>query len=685
MICKNPSIKKAVLTFMVGMAFFFSACQTGQVGSGAGRSLTGYSGAVADYEAGRYERALDAFDKILKDRPNHPEIHMVRYYQAFCYYYTGDNQKAVDLVTGWIKDNPDRPELYKMQKLAGDASKAAGQTVDACSWMLDSLKTASASGVSGSVQKFISDSIYDLIAQGSEDDLKQIRTLDSITPFLSSIYLKQAEIALDDERYQEAKKLASLSIRVAGANSQPELEGKGREFLDLIEAKIKEKGIADVKEKQLIGCLLPLQGKYSLFGEEYLNGIQLGMDIFNSSNEDVYIELIVKNTNVSSEDTLKAVEELIKDNVIAIIGPVAMSSSTAAAKKAQEHGVPIITFTQKENIIEEGNMVFRNFLTPSSEINTLLKKAVNDYGMTRFGIFYPETTYGKSLMELFWNKVEEMGGEITAVESYNAKDTDFSDGIKKMVGLYYPRPESLFKKLKAEKLARLEKIKSKLIEESSGESDGQLTGAGLSGTAEAVTAIETVKPETTASNEAMEEEAEDPLSELPDEAAIEEEAKTDPIIDFDAVFIPDDSQNIAQIAPQFPFNGIFNVPFLGTRGWMSDELINSTSEYLQYAMFPVGFFADEDSEMVERFVEKYRAAYGKEPGLLAATGYDTIKMIREVLNVRDIATRSDFRDALEEYDMYEGVTGDISFDNRGEVEKTPRLLMVFGKKLYMIE
>ena len=88
---------------MVGMAFFFSACQTGQIGSGADRSLTGYSEAVADYEAGRYERALEAFNKILKSRADHSEAPMIRYYQAFCHYYTGDNKTAIDLVTEWVK------------------------------------------------------------------------------------------------------------------------------------------------------------------------------------------------------------------------------------------------------------------------------------------------------------------------------------------------------------------------------------------------------------------------------------------------------------------------------------------------------------------------------------------------------------------------------------------------------
>jgi len=45
-------------------------------------------------------------------------------------------------------------------------------------------------------------------------------------------------------------------------------------------------------------------------------------------------------------------------------------------------------------------------------------------------------------------------------------------------------------------------------------------------------------------------------------------------------------------------------------------------------MFPVGFYLKSDSKIVKDFVELYRSVYGKDPGILAATGFDTIKMIK---------------------------------------------------------
>ncbi len=689
---KNPLITKAVLTLAVGMAFLFFSCQGSQMMK-PGRVLTGYSGAVADYEAGRYDSALRSFNGILDAEPDHPEIQMIRYYQAFCYFYVGEYKESIDMATDWMKDYPDSPEQYKIQKLAGDASRASGNMYESCFWMTVSLKTARIAGVPGHIQDKISETITDVIGQSDEDELERIKQLDSMDLFLPSVYLRQSELAFENGAYREAKGFAKQAIQSAEESDQLVFVVKGREFITRINKKIDE--TSEIK-RSAIGCLLPLKGPATLFGEELLKGIQLGMDIFNTTDSGS-LELVIKNTDFSSEETLKAIDELIFDEkVIAIIGPLSSSASVAAAKKAQEYGIPIITLAQEPpNITEEGDMVFRNFLTPSKQLEVLLNRAINEMGLSRFGIFYPETSYGKAFMNLFWDRVEEMGGEITAVESYKSGDTDFAEGIKKMIGLYYPRPESVFEMLKAKKIFD---ITGELPVDPENPGIQSVEGpSGIPGDETPSLSEGSLSPDITeevrggemmaADAEAVGEESDGTLDpENPEDmAVIEEAAMTDPVVDFDAVFIPDNSQNIALIAPQFPFNNVFNVPFLGTSQWMSDELLSSTSDYLQGAMFPVGFYINNDSETVRDFVRLYRDAYGADPGMLAATGFDTIKLIKKLMQENEITTRSDFQQALVEHDTYDGVTGDISFDDQGEVEKTPLLLTVHGRRLHVLQ
>jgi ABC-type branched-subunit amino acid transport system substrate-binding protein len=226
-------------------------------------------------------------------------------------------------------------------------------------------------------------------------------------------------------------------------------------------------------------------------------------------------------------------------------------------------------------------------------------------GLKKFGILYPENPYGRYLMNLFWDRVEELGGMITAVEPYKPNQTDLGVEIKKMVGLYYPRLE----------------------------------------------------------------------------ADLPADAKPQPIVDFDAVFIPDTAEQVALVAPQFPFHGVFHVRLLGSSLWQSKELLRTAGDYLQGAIFPSAFFSDANSEVVKAFVSRYREEYGTDPGVLAATGYDSILFLRSLFRKNVIRTREDLLKALKGAQGFYGVTGHIAFDQNREVLKKPALLSIQGRKI----
>ena len=158
----------------------------------------------------------------------------------------------------------------------------------------------------------------------------------------------------------------------------------------------------------------------------------------------------------------------------------------------------------------------------------------------------------------------------------------------------------------------------------------------------------------------------------------------EPLVDFDAVFIPDNYQQVALIAPQFPFYNIFNIRFLGTSLWQSTELIETAGDYVRGAIFPSGFFANSPSDDVKDFVVRYKENFESEPGILAATGYDTIRLFKDLIENNKIRTRKDLQDVLFKHDNFYGVTGKISFDDQGEVLKEPILLTISGKHLQIL-
>ena len=374
---------------------------------------------------------------------------------------------------------------------------------------------------------------------------------------------------------------------------------------------------------EVIGCLLPLTGSFALYGQEVLKGVQLALS--SVAQQGSSVRLIVKDTRGSAEETSSLVEALVNTHkVISVIGPLTSRSALSAAKKAQEIGVPILTLTQREGITAEGDMVFQNFLTPAMEVDPLVQKATQQMGLSRFAVLYPDTVYGRTLMNLFWDKVEEAGGSITAIESYKPEQTDFAVEIKKMVGLYYPRPAPA-----AEALAERKALSSQM-------------GVDLVPSAE---------------------------------------KEVEPIIDFDAVFIPDNAQKICLIAPQFPFHKVFRIRFLGTSLWQSPELVEQAGEYLQGAVFPSGFSTTSDSPTVKEFVALYRKTYDDDPGILAAAGYDTLMFLSHVLVKKAPKTRRDLQQAMQASKDFTGILGKMVFNERREVIMNPTLYTIRGKRL----
>jgi len=210
-----------------------------------------------------------------------------------------------------------------------------------------------------------------------------------------------------------------------------------------------EKEIADLErvtyfEGHVIGCLLPLSGKYGAIGEKALRGAELAVAEFGKRHAMASPPGIRVYDSAGDPDTArKAVKALSDRRVAAIIGPIVTAEDAADA--AQAEGVPIITFTQKPGIAEKGDMVFRNFLTPEMQVEGQVFYTSEILGLKRYAILYPDEAYGKAFMNLFWDAVIRHGGKIVGVEPYNPAHTDFSKPIKKLVGLYYTLPEDLKK------------------------------------------------------------------------------------------------------------------------------------------------------------------------------------------------------------------------------------------------
>ena len=533
------------------------------------------------------EKALASLEKLSSEYPDYTWMPEVRYQISVILNQLGKYDASANKAVGWLA----RYKQHFLEKdvlvLLGDDSCAMGETKEAFFWWVEA-KKAWKDDPKREIE--LDEKLKNLIATSSPMFLSHLLESERGARYTPEIYYQMSLVFLSQNELGQAEK---ASRRLMESSRDSRWITRGEDILAKIE---KEMAICEY----CIGCLLPLSGPFAAYGQEVLNGITLGM--LSASVDGTKMEIIVRDTAGKPEKALDELEALVKVRKVAgVIGPLSSKTASFIAEKAQELGVPMIALTQRRDIVKAGDMVFRNFLTPAQEINSLLEVAMGQLGLERFGILYPDNAYGRFCMNLFWDKLDEMGGSVTAVEAYPPNVTDFADQIKKMVGLYNKR-------------------------------------------------------KTTGGEEAP------------------------PLIDFDAVFIPDTYQRVAMIAPQLAFHDVLGVRLIGTRLWHSPKLIEMAKNYIQGAVFSSGFAVESENPKVLGFVTDYKNNFGETPKILAANGYDTICLLKTIFAEDKLRTRDNLREALLEAPVFEGVTGSFSFDAEGEALKTPLLLTISGNR-----
>ncbi|MFO7838063.1 MAG: penicillin-binding protein activator [Desulfosalsimonadaceae bacterium] len=426
----------------------------------------------------------------------------------------------------------------------------------------------------------------------------------------------------------------------------------GHEMADAARKRVEELKSAGYGQKIRIGCLLPLSGRYKSFGSNALHGIELAASLAEEGRKDsaAPVELIVADTASDPQKAVQQVQKLDEERVKAIIGPIA--TARPAAEEAQALGIPIAVLSQAADIPRLGGYVFRNFITPRMQAEALAAYASGTLGVKRFAILYPDESYGKAFMNLFWDALLAREAAVTGLEKYNPERTDFSDSIKKLAGLYYEVPEDIETELRKGPFVE---DKSRLVKFSSLEH----------GRAEA--ADEKPLPDSVVARSG---DAEDE----------EEEEEREPVVDFDAVFIPDSPDKAGLIIPQLAYYDVDDVYCLGTNLWHSRRLIEMARRHAQGAVFSAGFFADSKSRPVRRFVNSFADIYGKEPGFMEATGFDTAELLIELMRRSDYLGRRYIREQLKQMPPFDGVTGRTWFDADGEAVKELYLLQMAGSR-----
>ncbi len=380
-------------------------------------------------------------------------------------------------------------------------------------------------------------------------------------------------------------------------------------------------------KRDTIGCLLPLSGKYQVFGQRALQGIQLAIQDLSKAHDRVF-HVIIKDTQSSPERAAQCVDELNQEKVMGILGP--MLTPRMAGVRAETLGIPLIALTQKSEFPLQGDYLFSNFITPEMQVQSLASYVFKVLGLKKVAILYPHEWYGKRYMELFWDAVDEFNGEVVGVEPYDGNKTDFTTPIQKLTGEFYPLPEFLIP----------ETLEGEDFE--------------ISGVPEENKILQNPRGGATTSIE----------------AAIK--------IDFQALFIPDSVSRVNLILPQLAFNDATGMVLLGTNLWHQASLLTGAKGYNKNAVITDGYFGSSKNPITSGFEKGFTDLYETFPGFLEAIAYDTATILFEVALDEAVDSRENLKNVLQEGRLFEGVTGKTWFDKTGSVHK--ELFLITAKR-----
>ena len=586
---------------------------------------------------GDYLHARKTFQRVLSDFKRSPLLEDARFNIILTYYRDGDYESAIRYAGSALKLTKTRNQDFRIYNLLGYAHNGAKEFKEAVvSYM----------------------AAYEHSVPKKQPEI--ISKVKEIIPFLKATELELLVGMFDNRvpggylRLQLAREYAShdhikSALKVLSEFSSLFPDHAETKAADDLTEEVESRSLVD---RFLVGCILPLSGPYEVFGQRALTGIELAINLFNAQSYTHPIQLAVKDSQANPKVAIEALENLtLERGVIGIVGPMITSESVAI--RAQSLKVPIITLTQKPNITTIGDYVFRDFLTLFSQVRTIVDYAVNDLGVEKFAVLYPDEPYGFSLMNQFWDELIGHDAEMVGVESYSPTQTDFSDEIKKLVGLYYPRPEKPQEEQETNQAETWETFFAYEVD--------QFAQSELKRFYQL--------PYDTISDQKM--------PEKQPQEQVEEQLQ--PIIDFQAVFIPDSCKKVGLITPQLIYHGIEDMILLGTNLWHSDKLIEMAQGYVQGAIMPEGFFVNSPLPKVVDFVENYTNIFGRPPGYLEAQAYDAAWILFEAINTPEVRSRRTLRMALMEINDFPGVTGITSFDETGEVQKDAYLLRIEGR------
>jgi len=144
----------------------------------------------------------------------------------------------------------------------------------------------------------------------------------------------------------------------------------------------------------------------------------------------------------------------------------------------------------------------------------------------------------------------------------------------------------------------------------------------------------------------------------------------------EVIFLPAYYNDVPLVVAQAKRLGV-TAPFLGSDAWSSPQLITLSQGAVEGYYFANHYAADIATPAAQKFIKNYQARYNTLPDDVAALTYDAFGLLCQALRQIARPDREDLRQALSKISNYEGVTGNMRFqEGSGDPVKSAVILQI---------
>lgn len=193
---------------------------------------------------------------------------------------------------------------------------------------------------------------------------------------------------------------------------------------------------ASAQETIKIGVLAPLEGAYTVLGEDALRGVKTALNKVDNKAGGKTIELLVRSTNTTPKSAIEAAQELIDEKVDIIIGPTSSEQGIAirdfSKSKTQTTFINGVSGAVQATYISSSENFFR-FNSDNAQWSVGLGDYVyNQKEYEKVAIVANDYTFNHAQVFGFTNEYCAVGGEVAGRHWLPLGATDFSQTISEM-------------------------------------------------------------------------------------------------------------------------------------------------------------------------------------------------------------------------------------------------------------